>query len=103
LVSKAKLWEAVECLVGAGSVQQRLSAASRPLIELARLQKGQFEGLPEGVRRDIASIVNALTAQPPDGHGDGVVAASVRNLTPAQRERIARDILEIFAELHGGL
>jgi len=101
--AREKVWQAVDCLVGDGKLQDRLVAAAHPLVRLRTLHADEVAQLPDGVRAKFDAVAADLTKRPPEWPRDSAIEASVRKLKPHQRSKLARDILDIFVTLSGGL
>jgi hypothetical protein len=100
---RQKVWEALRCLVSTKPFRDRLTAAAGPLSQLKYMHSKLLDDLPENVRVKFDDVMQALTKHPPEWNGDSGAAASVRNLTPRQRTKIAQDILDIYVAVSGGL
>jgi hypothetical protein len=49
------------------------------------------------------AVAADLTKRPPEWPRDSAIEASVRKMKPHQRSKLAKDILDIFVTLSGGL
>jgi hypothetical protein len=100
---REKLWQALDSLVGDGTIQQRLEAAA---MSLTRLQERDFTGLPdypaEGLQEQFRKIMQALT-NVAAGAGEGTIAATTRQLTNEQGDKIAKEILSLYIAVRDGL
>jgi hypothetical protein len=94
---RQRFWQALQSLVGSGSIQYRLEGAANALIYL------RSDELPECVRSEFEAILHALTKYPAEREGEGSIGASTRKLTPKNRAKIADRILSIYIDMYGGL
>jgi ferric-dicitrate binding protein FerR (iron transport regulator) len=94
---REKLWQAIDTLVGDGSIHQRLEYAAEYLIRLRPAE------IPARERDDFADVMKALAEHPAEIPGEGQIRASVRKLTGEEAGAIGRKILSIYISLHGGI
>jgi NaMN:DMB phosphoribosyltransferase len=100
---RQKVWQALGCLVGPGTLGERLTMAASVLSEL-KVQPALVARLPGDVLEKLERVLNALTRREPlEGPHDSGAAAAVRRLTDAEREQIATVILDIYVGLKGGV
>ena len=98
-----KLEQAIEELVGAGDVKERLEAAT---ITLAPIFPDDF---PAGHLRDeYADIRQALTWLPPvEGSGQGVLSSNLEAMTEEQAGSLAKSLFSLYTSaaeaVYGGL
>jgi hypothetical protein len=92
---REKLWQAIDTLVGGGSIRERLEDAATYLI---RLKPGE---IPAHERDNFVEVMEALTAHPAETPGEGSIRASVRKLTDEEVSALGRKILSIYISLHG--
>jgi hypothetical protein len=90
-----KLWQALDTLVGAGSLQERLAYAAEYLIRL------KIDEIPDRWRAEFRTVMDSLTRYPAEEEGDGSIRASVRKLTDEEGEAIARKIMSIYIDVLG--
>ena len=88
----SRLEQAIEELVGAGGVKERLEAAT---ITLAPIFPDDF---PAGHLRDeYADIRQALTWLPPEeGSGQGVLESTLKAMTEEQAGSLAKSIFSLY-------
>jgi hypothetical protein len=96
--SREKFWQAVHVLVGDGSIQERLAGAAMYLTRL----HGPDEDLPEGQREEFRAVMNELTKEKAIGD-EGNIQATTRKLSSEDGAKLAKRILNIYTELHGGI
>jgi hypothetical protein len=96
--AQEKLFQALTCLVSEGPLQKRLAAAAMYLI---RIQPNQFENKEhlEAWER----IKDDLTWVEPDYRGEGKIISTTKRMIEQDADRCARQILELFVSLSGGL
>jgi hypothetical protein len=94
--NRKKLWEALYVLVGASSIQERLSGAGMMLVVL---KPDDFA--PEH-REEFQSIMESLTRVRPQA-GEGSLEATTRTLTLEQGRDIAQRILGLYTKVRGGI
>jgi hypothetical protein len=87
-----KLGQAIEELVGAGGVKERLEAAT---IELAPIFPDDF---PAGHLRDeYSDIRQALTWIPPEeGSGQGLLESTLEAMTEGEAADLAKSIFSLY-------
>ncbi len=94
-----KLGQAIEELVGAGDVKERLEVATMTLAPI----------FPEGHLRDeYADIHQALTWLPPEqGSGQGLLERILEVMTEGQTGALAKSLFSLYASaaeaVYGGL
>ncbi len=93
---KQKFYEAVDSLVGAGSLQDRLSFAA---VALLTLRSHTEDYLPEDLHERFDALVKALTTVPLSS-ASGYTA---RPLTDDDGRALAHEIFSIYTQLMGGL
>ena len=91
--TQEKLWQAVNTLVGSGSIQTRLRYAAEYLIRV----KGRDEhAFPQAeLQERFARVMERLTSTPAVGD-EGTIQASTRNLTDEDAEKVASEIFSLF-------
>jgi hypothetical protein len=72
-------------------------------VRLETLQTSEVAQLPDGVRDKFDAVTADLTKRPPEWPRDSAIEASIRKMSTHQRSKLAKDILEIFVPLSGGL
>jgi hypothetical protein len=92
--AREKLWQAIETLVGAGSVQDRLTFAADFLLRLM-----PDKHLPKEDWGEFEEIKSALTS-PPLSSSTGWTA---RPITDAEGTQLAQRILSLYTALIGGI
>ncbi len=94
---REKLWQAVDTLVGSGSIRQRLEDAA---IYLIRLKPAE---IPARERDRFVEVMDTLTGHPAEQPGEGSIRASVRKLPDEEASALSRKILSIYVSLRGGI
>ena len=93
--TQEKLWQAVETLIGSGSIQERLKFAAMYLIRLDSTKDGlAFPGDSDAQTR-FARLMERLTSAPPSGD-EGTIEATTRTLSDDEGRRLAEDIFRLF-------
>ncbi len=92
--AKQKLWEAVSSLVGASSIQERLTSAAIPLLALRPPQE-----VPPDIKERLESVLAKLTAEPLSNE----TRSTPRKLSDDEGRKIADEILSMFTRVMGGL
>jgi hypothetical protein len=89
----SKLEQAIEELVGAGDVKQRLEAATTKLLPILP------EDFPAGHLRDeYADIRQALTwLSPEEGSGQGLAESNLEAMTEEEAGTLAKSLLSLYA------
>jgi DNA-directed RNA polymerase alpha subunit len=95
--TRKKVWEAVNTLVGSGTIQERLAWAAECLIQLR-----PDEELPKKLREEFEAVCHELTKETATGN-EGNIAATTRKLSSEEGTRLARHILSLYTKLHGGI
>ncbi len=90
--TQEKLWQAVQHLIGPGSIQRRLEAAAGYII---RLQGGDAAFDEPDLQRQVDMLIQELTKTPARGD-EGTIAATTRMLTDQDGAKIAEEIFELF-------
>jgi hypothetical protein len=85
-----KLMQAVDRLIGAGTVQRRLSHAATELAQLKAFA-------PHEITPEIDEVIRKLTA------GQGGAEAATARLSDDDGVKLAHEILSIYTALLGGL
>jgi hypothetical protein len=87
-----KLEQAIEELVGAGDVKERLEAASMTLAPIFH------DDFPAGHLRDeYADIRQALTWLPPqEGSGQGVLSSTLEAMTEEEAGTLAKSLFSLY-------
>jgi hypothetical protein len=93
--AKQKLYEAVHCLVGSNTIQERLTFAAVSLVQL-RAPVGE---LPSEIREQFDVVLERLTIEPLST----ATGYSPRRLTDEEGREIAQDIFGMFVKVMGGL
>jgi hypothetical protein len=94
---REKLWQALDVLVGAEPIQDRLAYAADALTRL------KPSDIPDEEREDFHAVMHALTKYPAEREGEGSIHASVRKLTDEEGAELARKILSIYIRVRGGI
>jgi hypothetical protein len=94
---REKLWQAVDVLVGAAPIQDRLAGAADYLTRL------KVAEIPDDERAEFAAVMGALTKHPAERDGEGSIHASVRKLTTEEGDALARKIFSIYTAIRGGI
>jgi hypothetical protein len=94
---REKLWQALDVLVGAKPIQDRLAYAADALIRLKSSE------IPDEERAEFDAVMHALTKYPAETEGEGSIRASVRKLTNDEGAELARKILSIYIRIRGGI
>jgi hypothetical protein len=89
-----KLFQAVDSLVGAGSLRERLTAAASWLAEL----KPHADQVPDELRGKYDRLYQLLTEHPNDH--DGAIAESVRRLSDEDASQAVKNIWSLFCALY---
>ena len=93
--TQEKLWQAVETLIGSGSIQERLKFAAMYLIRLDSTKDDlAFAGDSDAQTR-FDRLIERLTSAPPSGD-EGTIAATTRTLSDFEGGRLAKDIFDLF-------
>jgi hypothetical protein len=90
-----KLWGAVDSLLSAASIQDRLYNAA---LQLSVLNADDF---PEDECAEFSAIRHALTEHPSEG--EGTILASTRKMTPEEGAALAHRIFSLYTRLRGGI
>ena len=88
-----KLWQAVDTLVGGGTIQDRLAYAAEYLIRV------KVDEIPDSRRAEFGAVMDSLTKHPAKVVGEGSIRASVRKLTDEEGAGLARKILSIYIDV----
>jgi hypothetical protein len=96
--TRMKVWEAVNTLVGSGTIQERLAWAAECLIQLHRPD----EELPKELREEFKAVCHELTKETATGN-EGNITATTRKLSSEEGTRLARRILSLYVRLNGGI
>lgn len=96
--TREKLFQAVDVLVGDGTVQERLASAATYLI---RLHEPENDFPPE-LQEEFKAIKHALTKEQAIGN-EGNIQATVDKLSNEEGRKLASRILELYIGLRGGL
>jgi hypothetical protein len=91
---REKLWQAIETLVGDGSVQDRLTSAADFLLRLM-----PDKHLPSEHRDEFEQIKAALTTTPLSS----ATGPTPRPITGEEGTKLARRILSLYTDLIGGI
>jgi hypothetical protein len=94
---REKLWQALDVLVRAGSVQERLVYAADYLLRV------KADEIPQPQRGEFEAVMHTLTKHPAEREGEGSIHASVRKLTDAEGSALAQKILSIYIDLRDGI
>ena len=93
--TQEKLWQAVDILIGSGSIQERLEFAAMYLICLNSPKDDlAFAGDSDAQTR-FDRLIERLTSAPPSGD-EGTIAATTRTLSDFEGGRLAKDIFDLF-------
>ena len=93
--TQEKLWQAVETLIGSGSIQERLKFAAMYLIRLDSTKDDlAFAGDSDAQTR-FDLLIERLTSAPPSGD-EGTIEATTRTLSDDEGGRLAEDIFGLF-------
>jgi hypothetical protein len=92
--AREKLWQAIETLVGAGPVQERLTFAADFLLRLM-----PDKHLPSEHRVEFEEIKAALTSTPLSS----TTGWTPRPITDAEGTQLAQRILSLYTALIGGI
>lgn len=98
--ARQKLWEAIRSLLGAELIENRLADAALFLVHIAPDEIGR---LPVELRHRLRAVVHELTKHPAEREDEGSIHASASRLSDEEGVRIAREILSLYVELHGGI
>ena len=93
--AREKLYQAIDCLVGAGSIQERLIWAANCLISLTS------DDFPEEERQTFEDLWSELTRYPND-HA-GAITDSVNRLHEEEATKVARGIFSLYITIRGGI
>ena len=97
--AREKFWQAVDTLVGDGSIQERLANAATILI---RLHPAGDKDVPEELREEFKAVYHELTKENATGN-EGKIAATTSKLNSEQAATLARRIFSMYTRLHGGI
>jgi hypothetical protein len=95
-----KFYEAMVCLVSEGPLRKRLTAAAMYLVQL---MPKDFAGSDRKHVKAWQQIVEDLTWADPDRGDEGKLHATIRRMIDEDASRVAREILDLFLALSGGL
>jgi hypothetical protein len=96
--AQQNFYEALSCLVSEGPLPRRLASAAQYLTRLMpdQFTKSEDRKAWERIRDDLAWVEARH-------RGEGSIGATTRQMTPYDAERSAREILDLFVKLSGGL
>ncbi|HTW72967.1 MAG TPA: hypothetical protein VME47_24030 [Acetobacteraceae bacterium] len=95
---REKLWAAVDCLVGAEPIRQRLADAAMSLVGLTA------DDLPtDELKQRYSAVMDALTKHPADYEGEGSIASSTRKLTDEEADKLGYEIYSMYIKVRGGI
>ena len=97
-----KLEQAIEELVGAGEVKERLTLATMTLVPIFP------DDFPAGHLRDeYADIRQALARPPPEGSGQGLLESTLEAMTEEEAGALAKSLFSLYTSaaeaVYGGL
>jgi hypothetical protein len=98
-----KLAQAIEELVGAGDVKERLKVATMMLVPIFP------DDFPAGHLRDEYAVIRqALTWLPPEeGSGQGLLESTLEAMTEGQAETLAKSLFSLYTSaadaVYGGV
>ena len=98
--TRQKFWEALGCLIGASPIQDRLAHAALLLVTLA---PREVAALPEEIQSRFTAWMDTFERHPAEIPGEGTIHASARKLTSVEGVKLAREVLDIYVTLHGGI
>jgi hypothetical protein len=96
--AREKLWQAVDGLVGDGSIQDRLASAAMILTRLHRPD----EDIPKELREEFKAVMHALTKETAQGN-EGNIVATTRKLSSEEGAKLAHRIFSLYVQLRGGI
>jgi hypothetical protein len=90
----ARLLLAVQSLAsGNASLQSRLNVAGESLVPLLDTD------FPDDLRTHFRKIIDDLTSKPAQLEGEGALAATTRQMSHEEAERVAGQIVDLFDEI----
>jgi ferric-dicitrate binding protein FerR (iron transport regulator) len=95
--TREKLGQALDMLVGAAPIQDRLTYAAEYLIRL------KADDIPDTERGEFEAVMRAFSRHPAEKEGEGSIRASARKLTDQEGAAVARKILSIYIRIRGGI
>lgn len=97
--TREKLWQAVDGLVGDGTVQERLANAA---IILSRLHRPEEDFPDEETREEFKAIMHALTKEPAEAN-EGTIVATTRKLSSEEGAKLSSRIFSLYVHVRGGI
>jgi hypothetical protein len=92
--TQQKLWEAMNSLIGTGTLQERLKGAAQFLI-LLPAHDPAFPAFPDLEER-LNRVLQRLTAVA--SSGEGSIEATTQRLSDRDANEVAAEILSLFSE-----
>ena len=96
--AREKFWQAVDTLVGSGTIQERLARAGEYLSRLHHPD----QDLSEELREEFKAVYHELTKETATGN-EGNIVATTRKLSPEEGTKLARRIFSLYVRLRGGI
>jgi hypothetical protein len=95
---REKLWAAIYSMMSSSAtLQDRLANTATGLIGLPAAND-----LPTEDRAKLDAIIHDLTKEPAVGN-EGTIVATTRKMSDEEATRIAKQIMELYTHLRGGI